>query len=269
MASLDLGDLGASEGEPLVYSWPLTRNIPWLLPWLFMLAFLFLPSNYSLRAYAAIAVAAGLFAAGSLMHLVPFFRQIGFEEILVLYQHMAMGLCVLWLVSHSARGRNRALVFLLAAVALALACFMIIASDEAFKLGDVGRISAIVASLESLAIIGAMALGGISCRKKYTPLRFALWNALWLPVANTLCVLGVAVIVLLTGGGAPSLREMVFGVAMIVLVTTIGSVAILLPFLVLTFKNRLYRERFYAIFRLPGMVEQSAGSAVVPESAAK
>jgi hypothetical protein len=110
-----------------------------------------------------------------------------------------------------------------------------------------------------------LALGGVSCRNSYAPWRLTLWTAIWLLVVTVLACLTITAFF----GDSRSFHEAVITLSLACSDMTIGSLVALLPYLVLTFHNRVFRERFDAIFRLPGMVKPTEIETAAAEPAAQ
>jgi len=270
VASTNLGELGPTRGEPFVYHRRLRQNLPRLLPWALLVTLLFLPRNRGLHPKMALVVAMlvywifGEASRSSLCGDFNPFRYIHFQCIL-LYQAVGVGLCGLWLLSPFLSRLRRRWIIPPAAIlltAVASLAFWEEAGGEAYPGITAGLIAVFLASL---TIVVALALGGVSCRNNYAPWRFTLWTAIWLLVVTVLACLTITAFF----GDFRSFHEAVITLSLACGDMTIGSLAASLPYLALTFHNRVFRQRFYTIFRLPGMVEQIEIETATAEPAAQ
>lgn len=107
----------------------------------------------------------------------------------------------------------------------------------------------------------AMALAGVACRKRYSRLRYSIWFFIMLVPGIGGVLASLIGLVLLAWdavvtGSLPSSRYLYYHFEEVFKIGLIGGVALfvfMLPFLALAFWNPMFRSRFHAIFRLPGM----------------
>ncbi len=116
-------------------------------------------------------------------------------------------------------------------------------------------------TIDASGLMLPMALGGRCCRKVYSPRRFMSWLFLWtLVTAAAGMFLFFGGFAIYAGPAAGPLTMAV--VAMAALLGGIFGVALYLlnlPFMLLAFRNSLYRERFCKVFRLqPAPVAEEA-----------
>jgi len=271
LASADLGDLGPVESEPVFCNWPLARLLLSVLPWLLLLGLLLSPPNRNARAWTVLLPVAGLYLFACLMVQNPFVQEGPWRDFIVFYQQMAMGLGVLWLGSSILAGRKPVFAFPLAALVLALTTDLFILTGYGFRFIETptGGLFWWLPSVEALAVICALILGGLFSRRRYTPARFTLWAVFWLLVGNAAAI-AVYLRLEMWALGAWSPTSLAFRVWLEwIPIVMVGSSTILLPFLLLTYHNRLYRDRFYAIFRLTDAAEPLADVVAAPKALAK
>ena len=108
--------------------------------------------------------------------------------------------------------------------------------------------------LLTLALTLPLWLSSWCCRRLYRPVRFMLWLLLWTPLvlAGTL-VLFIGGMVVFSSTSPQALRHALSVLPMVAMLGGMyGGILYLinLPFMVLMFRNSLYRERFLAIFGL-------------------
>jgi len=278
-ASYDLGDLGPVEGKPVIYhlsvatkarsfAAALGATILAFGPWVFLLVLLLLPANRNLRAWAVLAPIGVLWLALSLTTKIPMtpHNRMVLEDFVLAIQWAALGLGGQWLLSHHLGGRNRLVMLVIAAITLALA---IVAGNFSSILPRGGHLAlSLISAVVGIEIMIGLAVAGIVCRKRYGLWRFVFWTALGLLLANGLCgIILVGIQILFDGRGALSVWQCAVVLGLFDTVMTLLCLIVLFPFLILTFNNRLYRARFCAIFRLPGMVEATKAETAAPESA--
>ena len=185
-------------------------------------------------------------APQSVLELLPSSQ---FEMFLELIGALGFGLAAVWLLSSYLGGKHRMLAFL--GILLAQGGFSLLAfvarqggegvGPETLQVGLFLAVSAVVISV-------ALSLAGLVCRGRYGWLRLSLWLVVALAVV-WLLVIGPFFIVAVfsSGGNVPALA--LFAVVGVPTGLTFG---VLLPFLVLSFANGLYRERLQGLLHLGG-----------------
>jgi hypothetical protein len=116
----------------------------------------------------------------------------------------------------------------------------------------------------SLGIILALAWTSTICRERFSLSRFSRWllTTLWLMSTGVFLLLGLVgtgvmrVVASGSGGSLVSVLGFALGGGFSV---GLFLFLLLLPFLVLTFRNSLYRPRFCRAFHLPGPERTEAG----------
>ncbi len=257
-ASRDLGNLGPMEGSSVSYRWNVLWNLAVLIPWIVFMLLLVRPANLNRRAWMILVpllvleVPLGLFA-----WLLGFtsasqaFAGIDFASVFVL------GLASLWLISDRLGGLTATNAFLAAAgFMLGMA---IVGGLSATGFAFDGSLAFIMIPylVASGATLVGMLLAGTCCRKRYTLGRFAVWFFLTVPATVAGLLVGFALFSMMLTYLEMGRSTFVFLLLLPVIVAGcfLGALlaVILLPFMLLTFYNREYLNRFHAIFKLPGM----------------
>jgi hypothetical protein len=101
-------------------------------------------------------------------------------------------------------------------------------------------------ALSILVISVAMALAGLACRGRYRPLGFYLWLLASLFVVWLVMVAPFFGFAIIASGGQVPWSEFFIGI----LIVTAVSFGMLLPFLVLSSANSLFRERLKLLLHL-------------------
>ena len=246
----------------MVYYWPAYLHTVRLVPLLLLLFLLVRKPNRSLSTYwmlPAVAVPLvfnwGLEKSG-VTRYIPFVHDS--------YIVLVVSLVCLWLLSDLLINRGRIMKGILTVVMLALAGPITQLSLTFFKSGDwvtywTSRI-AIVSGLFIAAALATILLTVFVCRKQYSPSRFRLWlEIITMPIGGSIAALLAAIIIyggpLIIGRGL-SMGFMLHKLTDTILPAALGSGALFLavaPFVALALWVPVYRQRFHAIFRLPGM----------------
>lgn len=259
VASGDLGELGPKEGAAVIYNWNPLYSVAGLLPWLLVIAAIVLLKENRrgqalwilLPLVALKGVLFGIFALMSMpSEIAEFFHTIA--------DCLLIGFVMNWLLGQRIGNRNRFVTWLLAIV--------VFAAVWAVSLVDTGLTAQVFAvcifigiSISILMI--SFVLGGFLSRKKFSPVRFCVWTALWVIVFTfaLFLVVGLFQILLMDIGYA---AEMLIGVLIGGGIYAGIMVAALLPFEIVLFVNSFWRQRFEAVFGLkaptPPAVEQEA-----------
>jgi hypothetical protein len=268
-AYADLGGLGSKQGTAVAYDWVMPSIMPQVLPWLAILALLSLKPNRCASAWwvlvPLVCVAGVASAPQPLMEFLPSSQ---FEIFLELLGALGFGLAALWLLSSYLGWKHRMLAFLgifLAQGVFSMVAFVVLRQvwvdkdvwPETLQLGIFLPVSVLVISV-------AMSLAGLLCRRQYGWLRFSLWLIAALVVVWVLVIGPFFVFAVISSNGSVPLVA-VFGAVGVAVGFTLG---VLLPFLVLSFANRFYRERLKALLHLGGAATPPVIAPSMPAMAA-
>jgi len=243
VAVSDLGGLGAKEGSPVSYDWTLLNPLPALLPWLAILLLLLLKPNRCAQAWWIGVPLACVAGAACVPQLAPnLLPSSQFEVLVELISALGFGLAALWLVSSYLAWKHRLLTFL--GMLLTQAGFSMLAfairhgweEDIWLETLQLGIFLAVIVLVISVAV----SLAGLVCRGRYGWLRLSLWLIAALAVIWPL-VCGPFYLI----SHVPAM--VIFGVVGVAVMLTFG---LLLPFLILSFANRFYRERLKGLLHL-------------------
>jgi hypothetical protein len=242
VAISDLGGLGAKEGPQVNYQWTLPSLIPSFLPWLAILLLLLVKSNRCGRAWW-IWLPLGCVAVMEQLSQSAFeFLPSGTADIfLELAGSLIIGVAAVWLLAPQLARSHRLLTFLCFAPTLAgFSFFSFLVRQDWSEDGAIMALGMLVPLAISVFVVAAaILLAGLACRGHYRPSGLYLWIflsllALWLVIAAPF--FGFAMIV---SGGQVAWLEFFTGI----LIMTAVSFGVLLPFLVLSSANSLFRER--------------------------
>ena len=271
MASRGLGGLGATEGPPTACNWTTAGLVPQLLPWLTMLALLALKPNRGWSAWWIWLPLACLVGACHCLKLASQGSSNTLVEgalgvVLEVPVALAVGLAALWLLAPYLDCRHRFRTFIgILAVLVAFTVFSFAARvgwglgmEQIASLLDPRHCAATAyAGVTALPFVvplvlpipglaAGMVLCGLACRGRYRPLGlclrlFASLLGVWVALSGLVFALWW---IALPGHVeyAPFLASGLFMVAL--------TFALVLPFVVLSFANSLYRDRLKALLQL-------------------
>jgi hypothetical protein len=224
------------------------RLIPHVLPWLAILVLLTLKPNRCASAWWVLVplgcVAGVVSAPQSLLELLPSSQ---FEIFMELIGALGFGLAAVWLLSSYLAWKHRLLAFLgilLTQGGFSMLAFAVRQDWEGIRPWTLGVGIFLIGIV--LVISLALTLAGLVCRGRYSWLRLSLW-LLTAVVVVCLLIYGPLFIIgmIASGGNVPALALLGFVGVMAGIIF-----GVLLPFLVLSFANRFYRERLKGLLHL-------------------
>ncbi len=251
--------MGPEEGPPVAYCWPFYLHMVRLILALAVVVLLLRRPNRVLGAWWVMLPVVLFLLPGyfdfTQINLIQYFSFL-LDSVAVFVFAMAC----LWLLADTLEGRARMTALALALLVLLLAGCVGMVGVSALSLGLVLIPVGIVYGLLACAALGAMALAGVACARRYSPMRYLVWFFMILAV-GVLCVMllptGVSLVVrAMIAGEALGLGDLPTLLAQYVLSAFIVALVIFmlaLPYLALAIWSPVYRPRFYAVFRLPGM----------------
>jgi hypothetical protein len=243
VASNDLHGLGLNDGPPATYVWTPPSLFPHLLPWLAVVGLLVLRPNRTAQAWwiwLPLAWVMGLEAG-----LRPVLRSapsMQLEVMLQVFDSLAFGIVAVWLLAPRLQHRLRFRVFLKMLLTTVLMSVFAYAARQDWDAAELAVVYLAYLGVCVLASVSALSLAGWVCRHRYRPLTLSLWLlgcnvAVWLLLATPLFVMALLHV------GIGSWPELFGGV----LAFGAATFATMLPFLILAFANRFFRERLKAL----------------------
>lgn len=251
--SWNLGGLGATQGPPLTYHCAAPNLMPDLLPWLALLALLALKPNRCGPAWWIWLPLTCLLAGLHCLQLGFHQRAPGFpnEALIATFSvpcALGFGLAATWLLApYLARSRRfRTSLCLLPTLALFSAFSYAAPANWEGEAGETAMKLLALLVLVTLVLAAAILCCGWICRGRYGPLRLclALFVSLLVVCFAVLSPLAVGEMLTTRGGGELS------GLFVCWLFGAAGSFVVLLPFVVLSAANSLFRERIKALCHL-------------------
>ena len=258
--------MGSKQGVPVTYAWVMPSLMPQVIPWLVILLLLLLKANRCASAWwvwvplACVAAAASV--PDSAVELLPSSQ---FEIFFELIAALGFGLAALWLLSGYLGWKHRMLAFLgmlLVQEGFGILTFALRQGWE--ELGPETLAAGISLLVSVLVISVAVSLAGLLCRGRYGRLRLTLWIAAALLLLWLLIIGPCFAIAMISSRGDVPVTAL-FAVVGVAAGITFGA---LLPFLVLSFANRFYRERLKALLHLGGGQDPPVLAQPIPAPAA-
>ncbi len=247
----DLGGLGGKEGPALAYTWTMPSMMPEVLPWMLLLLLLALQPNRKLSAWLICLPLGTICAVVPLLESAELMRG-AFDVFRQVFGSLAFALTAVWLLSPYLVRKYRLLTCLsfMLTLGIASALFYGIRElwDNDWAVDSVGIIVSIFVLGFGLSL--AMALSGLVCRRRYRPVRFFLFTVIWMFLGITACLCPIVLGMTLLNNWPTSPMQVITELLTGVLIAVGGNMLVLLPYLLLSFGNSFYRERFRALFHL-------------------
>lgn len=243
VGTADLGGLGDQEGPRVSYRWRPANPLPGLLPWLGVMLLLLLKGNRTAQAWWIWVPLGGLATLGGFLPpLMASWPSVELGILQELVGAIAFGLAAVWLTSHHLGGGSRFGAFLGLALVLFGASSFVVLGGHVEHWDSDARAAGEFAAAASLAIAVTLGLAGLLCRRRYRPVVLCLWvPVLMLPVWLAVIMIWLMIDAFSLGFSIDMHQIMVWMIGVGGLVKL--SVALLLPFLVLSFANPLYQKR--------------------------
>ena len=159
---------------------------------------------------------------------------------------LAFGLAAVWLTATHLASKVRILTSLnMLAVLAGFGLLAYITGQDWSEAASQQFVAPVFLGVLALAIVTALSLAGLVCRRRFQPLRLLFWMLVWLAAVFAVIMLPFGLLAFFTSGG-----EVWIELGGAILVGTLVGFAVVLPFLLLAFANGLYRERFRHLLRL-------------------
>ena len=94
----------------------------------------------------------------------------------------------------------------------------------------------------ALAMLLGYVLAGWRCRKRYGPVRFMLWLAVWMVAACLACIIVFYIITFFIQKVPISITRILFMASIMGLILAIFLYVINLPYMILALRNSFFRE---------------------------
>lgn len=266
MAASPLGKVGAAEGKPVFMQWRWHYSRPTLLLWIALAMLLLVPKeNRKWQAWLILAVPL-LALSLRLFYLVPSLAASDqFDFFVQLLVTFAIGWACVWLAAPYISGGSRWRSWFLSGMVMLGAGILAHLGYFGFWCGTEAVMTILMWSMGTVAMLIALPLSGICCRRRFHPGIVAAWLLLWLPIA-----MGTSVIVMYAGTilvqGGFELRFLAILLIPILFMSGFGAAilyALNAPVLLLAGFTDCYRERFRSMLYRPLPESDSDGDVSV------
>ena len=252
VSSVDIGDLGPSQGLEVVYNWRWYHSIPSLALWLVLAAALILiKANRTPRILLILVPFLIVNMLWLLLtNMMNFSSAADVEMFNMMLNSLVAAITFLWLFADKLGRFNPWIAFFLAFALITMFFLLGIVSYLGFGFSQNGVVALAMLTVLALGMLLGFVLAGWRCRKHYGPVRFMLWLAVWMVVICLASVLVFYVIVLSVEQAPIPISTILFVASLVGLILAVCLYLINLPYMILALRSSFFRERFYACLRL-------------------
>ena len=263
VAAQEIGDLGPHESEPVTYNWNVVWNLVQIVPWFVLILLLQREPNRTRQAWMILVPVVLVYGLSLLVERALFAMGVDATPV----SSVPMGLGALWLLSYKLQPLSARKAFVVAAAILAAMGFLSAVCYSGLSPDTLTVTSVLVYAVGACAMLLAMTIARLFCRRSYSTTRFMLWLLLCLVLMCTCLMVPQAIIMVGVMGSFMSGYAWVMVLPAIVGGVMAGLVTyvIVVPFMILAFRNSLYRARFHSIFRLGVTAVEPASEAGEPD----
>ena len=261
VSSGDIGDLGPNQGAEVIYKWRWYHNVPSLALWFVLAAALILiKANRTPRILLIIVPLLIVNILWFLLTQMMDFNSSGDVEMFnMMFNSLVAGITFLWLFAPKLGRFNPWIAFFLAFALITMFFLLGIVSYLGFGFSQEAMVTLVMLTVLALAMLLGFVLAGWRCRKRYGPVRFLLWLAVWMVAACLACTLVFYAIVcffLCFVQKAPiPISTILFVASAVGLIFAVCVYVINLPYMILALRSSFFRERFHACLRLKPIPE--------------
>jgi hypothetical protein len=254
VSSQDLGNLCPKDGVAVIYNWRWYYSVPSLALWVTLaLSISLVKAN---RNPHALLVLVPLLIVNWLWLILK--KMLGFssadaEMFNMLFYSLTVGIAILWLLAHKLGNRSRFVTFLLSFTIMAVVGLTGVISYGGLELSQQTVGALMLLAILVFAMLLGFVLTGWWCRKRYRPVSFMLWLAVWTVAANLVSMLVVCSIVFIVHRVTVPIPTVLFLVSVEGLILSAFLYVVVFPYMILALRSSFYRERFYACLRLKSM----------------
>ena len=255
VASSDIGALGPSQGLEIFYNWRWYYSIPSLALWLVLVAALIIiKANRTPRILLILVPLLIVNVLWLLLTKMMDFRSSADIEMFnMMFNSLVAGITFLWLFAPKLSRFNPWIAFFLSFALIVMLFLVGILSYLGFGFSQDTVVALPMLSVLALAILLGFILAGWRCRKRYGPVRFMLWLAIWMVAVCLASMLVFYAITIMIQRAPIPISTILFVAAIVGLVLGVCLYVINLPYMILALSSSFFRERFYACLRLKPM----------------
>ena len=254
---MDIGDLGPNQGAEVVYKWRWYHSIPSLALWLVLAAAIILiKANRTARILLILVPLLIVNVLWFILSQMMGFSSSGDVEMFnMMFSSLVAGITFLWLFSPKLGKYNPWIAFFLAFALITMFFLLGIVSYLGFVFSRETMVILPMLAVLALAMLLGFVLAGWRCRKRYGPVRFLLWLAVWMVVVCLASMILFYVITFFIQKVSIPITRIVFMASIVGLILAIFLYVINLPYMILALGSSFFRERFYACLRLKAISE--------------
>ena len=255
VSSSDIGNLGPKQGAEVVYNWRWYHGTPNLALWLVLAAALiFVKANRTPRILLIIIPLLIVNVLWLLLtQMMGFSSSTDMEMFNMMFNSLVGGITFLWLFVPKLVRYNPWIAFFLAFALIETLFLVGIVSYLGFEFSQEAMVALAMLTVLALAMLLGFVLAGRRCRKRYGPVRFMLWLAVWMVVVCLASMIVFYGIVFIIQQAPIPISTILLVAATVGLVFGVCLYVINLPYMILALRSSFFRERFYACLRLKAM----------------
>ena len=241
---MDIADLGPNQGAEAGYNWKWYHNTPSLALWLVLAAALILiKANRTPRILLILVPLLIVKVLWFLLIQMMDFRSPGDVEMFnMMFNSLIAGITFLWLFAPKLGRFNPWIVFFLAFALISMFFLLGSVSYLGFLFSQDAVVALAMLGVVALAMLLGYVLAGWRCRKRYGPVRFMLWLAVWMVAACLACIIVFYIITFFIQKVPISITRILFMASIMGLILAIFLYVINLPYMILALRNSFFRE---------------------------
>jgi len=253
--SANLGNVGPQQGEAEIFDWKWSYSAPGYVIWLVLILAIVLPkANRDARIlliFIPLLIVNLFWLTFKKVSSMPSSSASQFDTV---FQSLAVGIAVLWLVMNYFERFGVFVRFLLSFVILvAVAGLGTLSYSTDFSNETVLFLA--LSAFQAITILGATTAAGKLCNWRYRPPRFMLWLAVWMLLISLITTFGFFIVgtTLMSSGPGPDILQAILMLTLIGLIFGLCLYILNLPFMILAFYSPFFRERLNTCLQLKSM----------------
>jgi hypothetical protein len=231
---------------------------PWIL--LVVLAVLLLRTNHNRRVLLVFIpmLAAGVLLVGVWFVLHKLIHVTYSEQTFsMIFQALSAGIVGLWLLGNKLGHHKRFAIFFLALVVMLVFGLAKMVSYVGLESSQDTATGAVILGVMNITPLLAFSISAFSCRNKYGPIRFILWQAVWTIAMFVLILIVYSAIQMILGqipiDGIVEVGSILGQSVIVGIVLSLCVYVIVLPYMILALQSPFFRVRLRDCLRLRAM----------------
>ena len=248
--SADLGQLGSQQGEAASFDWKCHYSAAGWIIWLALILAIIVPkANRDIR---VLLILVPLIIVNLLWWLFMRYANMNSTDELefgIIFNSMAVGVTVLWLIANSFARFGGAIRFLLSFGTVVIVAGLGTLSYSTEFSNETAMFLALFIFM-TLTMLVAITISRRLCGGKYRPVFFLLWLALWVLLGSLVAMFGVLIVGSIIFSSGLDISGAIFMLILAALIFGLGLYVLNFPFMILGFANPFFRKRFCACLGL-------------------